>query len=132
MVGTFHRLAQCHDHKFDPITQKEYYQLFAFLNNQDEPTMKVYDPDVNVDELAAEFKDLKDKLATSLKEHAEDLVKWEDGLTPQIKKSFTPEVNQILASPRDNAVLISGDALRERRRRGGAVPTVERPLHRTR
>jgi hypothetical protein len=24
--------AQCHDHKFDPITQKDYYQLFAFYN----------------------------------------------------------------------------------------------------
>jgi hypothetical protein len=24
--------AQCHSHKFDPISQKEYYQLFAFLN----------------------------------------------------------------------------------------------------
>jgi hypothetical protein len=24
---------QCHDHKFDPITQKEYYQLFAYFNS---------------------------------------------------------------------------------------------------
>ena len=28
--------AQCHDHKFDPITQKEYYQLFAFFNTLDD------------------------------------------------------------------------------------------------
>lgn len=33
--------AQCHDHKYDPITQRDYYQLFAFLNNQDEPTLKI-------------------------------------------------------------------------------------------
>jgi hypothetical protein len=24
--------AECHDHKFDPITQREYYQLFAYFN----------------------------------------------------------------------------------------------------
>ena len=29
--------AQCHDHKFDPVTQEEYYRFFAFFNNQDEP-----------------------------------------------------------------------------------------------
>ncbi|MCH7728053.1 MAG: DUF1549 domain-containing protein, partial [Planctomycetes bacterium] len=28
--------ARCHDHKFDPITQKEYYQMFAYFNSIDE------------------------------------------------------------------------------------------------
>src|SRR5204863_3571533 len=30
---------QCHDHKFDPLTQKEFYGLFAFLNNAEEPDL---------------------------------------------------------------------------------------------
>jgi hypothetical protein len=36
--------AQCHTHKFDPITQQEYYGLFALLNNADEPEIEVPDP----------------------------------------------------------------------------------------
>ena len=28
--------SRCHDHKFDPVTQKDFYRLFAFFNNIDE------------------------------------------------------------------------------------------------
>lgn len=28
--------AQCHSHKYDPLTQREYYQLYGFFNNIDE------------------------------------------------------------------------------------------------
>ncbi|MCS6975921.1 MAG: PSD1 and planctomycete cytochrome C domain-containing protein [Gemmatales bacterium] len=38
--------ARCHDHKFDPISQREYFQLFAFLNNCDEPTLDIATPDL--------------------------------------------------------------------------------------
>lgn len=32
-MGTSIACAQCHDHKYDPISQREYYQLFAIFNN---------------------------------------------------------------------------------------------------
>lgn len=33
--------ARCHSHKYDAISQREYYQLFAFYNNGDEQTLVV-------------------------------------------------------------------------------------------
>lgn len=38
--------AQCHSHKYDPISQTDYYRLMAFLNNADEPDLEVLDPAV--------------------------------------------------------------------------------------
>lgn len=91
--------AQCHDHKFDPIEQKEYYRLFAFLNNQDEPTLKVFEPGVDVSGLTAEFKKLEAEIAAYMKDHAEELAQWESGLTPEIKKSLSSTIVKALAVP---------------------------------
>ncbi|WP_298864781.1 PSD1 and planctomycete cytochrome C domain-containing protein [uncultured Gimesia sp.] len=36
--------AECHDHKHDPISQKEFYQLYSFFNNAIESSVKVQNP----------------------------------------------------------------------------------------
>jgi hypothetical protein len=51
--------AQCHSHKYDPISQREYYQLLAFLNNADEPDYAIPDPAI-----AKRRADIEKKIAT--------------------------------------------------------------------
>jgi hypothetical protein len=36
IMGVTIECAQCHDHKFDPFSQRDYYSLFAFFNNSKE------------------------------------------------------------------------------------------------
>lgn len=41
-MGMTMECARCHDHKFDPITQREFYSLFSFFNNVDEPGQSAF------------------------------------------------------------------------------------------
>jgi hypothetical protein len=45
VLGLTIQCAQCHNHKFDPLTQADYYRMFAFLNNDHEADIAVYTPE---------------------------------------------------------------------------------------
>ena len=44
ILGLTIQCTQCHDHKYDPLSQAEYYRLFAFLNSCHEANVAVYTP----------------------------------------------------------------------------------------
>src|SRR5215475_14560733 len=45
VLGLTIQCAQCHSHKYDPLTQEEYYRMFAFLNSDHESIRAVYSPE---------------------------------------------------------------------------------------
>ena len=104
--------AQCHDHKFDPIAQKEYYRLFAFLNTQDEPVMKVFDPGVKVAELTKEFKATEANLTAMVKARAGEITAWEEKLKDsEFRKIVSPTVRKIVEKPAKKRKLTENLAL---------------------
>lgn len=45
MIGLSLECARCHDHKYDPISQKDFYKVFGFFNSTKEIGTPVYGPD---------------------------------------------------------------------------------------
>ena len=45
ILGLTIQCCQCHNHKYDPMTQEEYYRIFAYLNNDHEGSRVVYTPE---------------------------------------------------------------------------------------
>lgn len=39
LLGMTLSCARCHDHKYDPISQEDYFRLFAYFNNTSEPSL---------------------------------------------------------------------------------------------
>ncbi|HYF36507.1 MAG TPA: DUF1553 domain-containing protein [Prosthecobacter sp.] len=93
--------AQCHDHKFDPISQKDYYQLFAFFNNTPEKGLikdESPPPVISVPSPAqtAELLRLKQALASAEAAFApfsgrlkEEISRWEKAASPDIANPVT-------------------------------------------
>jgi len=96
--------AQCHSHKYDPITQTEYYRTMAFLDNADEPMFDVSKPDI-----AAQRGKIEAQVAERLAHLAErfppeDTVRWSP-LTPRDVKTVSGAKAETLP---DNSVRLSG------------------------
>lgn len=95
--------AQCHDHKFDPISQKEYYQLFAFLNNADEPTLSL--PTEKQKAALARHKERIKQAEAEINELIKaaegDVAAWEVGLTDEAKKKLKANVQKALSLAAD-------------------------------
>ena len=87
---------QCHDHKFDPLTQREFYGLFAFLNNTEEPDLPLASPEEVKRErdteakVAAYIADLPKKDAAIY----ERMVVWEQSLTPAQRQALSQAVRE--------------------------------------
>jgi hypothetical protein len=74
--------AQCHNHKYDPISQKEYYQLFAFLNNDDEPSIEVPTPGQQKkrDEITQKVREKVDKAMNETADLDAKMAEWEKSI----------------------------------------------------
>jgi mono/diheme cytochrome c family protein len=78
-LGLTINCAQCHTHKFDPITQKEYFQFYAFLNSDDEPEIEVPDEKVTKKraEISAKVAKIEDDLIAGTPDLAKRMAEWE-------------------------------------------------------
>jgi hypothetical protein len=92
---------QCHDHKFDPVSQREYYQVYAFFNNADEPTLELGTPEqiklrnaIRVEYNALDKRRKAIDPTTTAKEE-----KWERSLSESEREKAPPAIQRILALP---------------------------------
>lgn len=99
VLGLTIQCCQCHDHKFDPITQQEYYQLFAWLNHDYEGQPLVYTAAEEMQragilrgtaELEAELKHRRPEWEARMTAWEDDFLKKHDGPWHTIQPDWEP------------------------------------------
>ncbi|MDB6123037.1 MAG: Protein of unknown function (DUF1553)/Protein of unknown function (DUF1549)/Planctomycete [Pedosphaera sp.] len=81
-LGLTIQCAQCHNHKFDPLTQEEYYRMFAFLNNDHEASAVAYTVSEQQKraDLLRQMRDVEEGLRHTTSDWEQRMAKWEDSV----------------------------------------------------
>ncbi|MGE3316912.1 MAG: DUF1549 domain-containing protein, partial [Planctomycetaceae bacterium] len=82
VLGLTIQCAQCHTHKYDPLTHEEYYKMFAFLNNDHEANIAAYTPDEQMrrGEIFNGIREIELDLQHKTADWAERMARWEDSV----------------------------------------------------
>ena len=91
VLGLSAQCAQCHTHKFDPLTQREYYGLFAFLNNTYEAQSWVYTPEQLklLEATRVKLRAVEDRVRAARPKWEADLTTWAEALAAK-QPAWTP------------------------------------------
>lgn len=106
--------ARCHNHKFDPLTQREYYQFSAFFNSIPEDgrasnygnsppwiSAPTVEQQRQFKELESRIAQTEQQLASSLHNHAAVQRRWEQRLKPSANAQWFPMDNLLLRHSMD-------------------------------
>ena len=131
-LGSTLMCCQCHNHKYDPFTQEEFYKLMAFYQTSDEPTLKLYDG--SVDAIARRVAEL-DKLLAKDKTQTDEnkaLKKLADQLRGEVERA-QEDTTLILqekpnSSPPTDFVRIKGSFLNPGKQVIAGTPAILPPM----
>jgi hypothetical protein len=122
-MGLTVQCARCHDHKYDPITQKDFYSLYAFFNNLDGAPETVGRPKNGLSQPFISF--ATPEQAKQLKEfdlQIAKLKKESGNLNNQIKKMKDKKKKTVLAKTKKGVDKKQKDVQNQRNRLADSVP----------